>query len=43
MQMTDGESDTWRRVSPVRRGAFGNLSQKRGKALGAYFTHMQQG
>lgn len=40
--MTDGEPDTWRRVSPVRRGAFGNLSQRCEKALGAYSTHMPQ-
>ncbi|MGT8956829.1 hypothetical protein [Bacillus cereus] len=39
MQMTDGEPDTLRDVSPVRGGAFGNLSQQCEKALGAYSTH----
>ncbi|CDQ20310.1 hypothetical protein [Halobacillus karajensis] len=39
-QMTDGEPDTWRRVSPVRRGASGNLSQQCDKALDAYSTIM---
>ncbi|WP_353054034.1 hypothetical protein [Bacillus thuringiensis] len=38
MQMTDGEPDTLRDVSPVRGGAFGNLSQQCEKALGAYST-----
>ncbi|MEW4320490.1 hypothetical protein Q0N71_31910, partial [Bacillus thuringiensis] len=40
MQMTDGEPDTLRDVSPVRGGAFGNLSQQCEKALGAYSTAM---
>ncbi|MEC2714750.1 hypothetical protein P9Z56_00785 [Bacillus cereus] len=38
MQTTDGEPDTLRDVSPVRGGAFGNLSQQCEKALGAYST-----
>lgn len=33
-----GEPDTLRGVCPVRRGAFGNLPPKCGKALGAYPT-----
>ncbi|MED4292178.1 hypothetical protein [Priestia megaterium] len=40
-QVTDGEPDTSRDVSPVRGGAFENLLQKCRKALGAYSTNMQ--
>ena len=38
IRLTSGEPYTLRGVSTVRMGAFGNLSQKCGKASGAYPT-----